>query len=117
MAEKNVEKLEKKVEKLEEKKEELEEEIKTQKKLTQKAKASAKRFNDEFKKSLNTAVVAAFSFLIALAWRDLITEYVSKATSFSPIQGHLITALIVTIIAVIGIIITTSLLTKEESKS
>ena len=59
--------------------------------------------NEEFKRSTNTAIVAAFSFLIGLVWRDLITEYIDKITSLTPLHGKIITALIVTFIAVIGI--------------
>ncbi len=80
----------------------------------QKLKASAVRFNNELRKTLNTAIVAAFSFLIALTWRDLITEYVNTLTSISPLQGNLIKALIVTIVGVAGILMTTFLIKKQE---
>jgi len=72
------------------------------------------KFKEELKKSTNTAIVAAFGFLIALTWRDLISEYVAQATSYSPLQGKFFSALIITIIAVIGILITTVLLSKKE---
>lgn len=72
------------------------------------------RFKDELKKSTNMAIVAAFGFLIALTWRDVISEYVTQITSYSPLQGKLFSALIITIIAVIGILITTILLSKKE---
>lgn len=80
----------------------------------EKLKASATRFNNEVKKSLNTALVAAFSFVIALAWRDLIAEQISQITSLSPLQGKLFSAIIITIVGVIGILIVTSLLNKKE---
>ena len=76
-------------------------------------KERAKKFNNELKKSLNTAIVAAFGFLIALAWRDAITGYVNSLTSMSPLQGNLISAIIITIIGVVGILIVTSLLSKK----
>ena len=78
-----------------------------------KLKASAKKFNNELKKAIGTALMAAFGFLIALAWRDAITEYVSKITAASPIQGTLVSAIIITIISVIGILIITSFLKQE----
>ncbi len=61
-----------------------------------------KKFNLEIKKSMNTAIVAAFGFLMALAWRDVITEYINEITSISPVQGKLISAIIITLIGVIG---------------
>ncbi len=79
-----------------------------------KTKASAKKFNNEVKKAISTAIVAAFGFIIALAWRDVITEYIDKLTAISPIQGKLVSALIITIIGVIGIIIVTKILKVKE---
>ncbi len=67
-----------------------------------------KKFNLELKKATNTGMVAAFGFLIALVWRDLIVEYVNEITQVSPIQGKLISAVIVTIICVMGILIIAS---------
>ena len=90
--------------------------IMVKKKLTkrEKVKTSAKKLHNEFNKSLNTAVVAAFGFLIALAWRDAISEYVNSLTAMSPVQGNLISAVIITIIGVIGILIATKLFSKNE---
>lgn len=64
----------------------------------------------ETKNRLVTALVAAFAFLIALAWRDLIKEIVDKIVSKFVINGHgyissIITAIIITFVCVIGIII------------
>ena len=66
-----------------------------------------KKFRKELRKAMHTAIVAAFGFLIALVWRDLIVEYVDDLTSISPIQGRLMTAIFVTILSVIGILIIT----------
>jgi len=67
-------------------------------------------FKKEFKKQLAIALLAAFAFLIALSWRDFISEIVNKIIIFFGIQGQtyivkFIAALIITIIAVIGILI------------
>lgn len=94
-----------------------EEKISRYKFAKQKAKDSAKKLRKEFNKALTTAIVAAFGFLMALAWRDAITEYVNKIAAASPIQGKLITALIVTIVSVIGIIIITSLLSENTESA
>ena len=79
-----------------------------------KVKQKAKTFNKELKRSTNTAIVAAFSFLIALVWKEAITEYVNKITSVKPFHGKLISAIIVTIICVLGILLVTKLLKIKE---
>ena len=70
-----------------------------------KTKARAKHLRNEFNKALNTALIAAFGFLIALVWRDVIKEWISVIAEKSPVQGQLISALIVTVVCVIGIIV------------
>jgi len=90
-------------------------------KLRNKAKAYRERtkryknkFNTELRKAINTAIVAAFGFIIALSWREVITEYVNAISKISPLQGKLIEAIIITIISVIGILIVTSIFTKKD---
>jgi uncharacterized membrane protein len=73
--------------------------------IKERAKESAIRFKRELKKSIVTAIVAAFSFLIALSWRDLITEWVTKISESSPIKSSFITTTIITFIGVIGILL------------
>ncbi len=82
--------------------------------LREKAKKSANNFKKELKTAVSTAIVAAFGFLIALQWKDLITEFVNQISSKSPVQGTLVTTLIVTIVSVLGIILTTKLLSNKE---
>jgi hypothetical protein len=89
------------------------EELTKSQKLKLKAKESAIKFRDEFRKSIATAIIAAFGFLIALVWKDVITEWVTKISEASPIKGSLISALFTTVIAVIGILLV-SKLHKEE---
>jgi len=89
-------------------------ELTKRQKLKLKAKASAKKFKREIKKSTNTGIVAAFGFLMALAWRDVITGYVSKISELSPVKGQLISAIIITIISVIGILVVTKLLSETK---
>jgi len=71
--------------------------------LKSKATESAKKFNAEVRKATSTAIVAAFSFLIALT---LVT--------LSQAQGKVLSALIITIICVVGIILTSKLLKVNE---
>jgi len=91
-------------------------ELTKRQKLALKAKESARRFQREFRKSIVTAMAAAFGFLIALVWKDVITEWVTKISETSPVKNSLITALITTIIAVIGILLISKLY-KEETKN
>ncbi len=78
-------------------------------------KKSIDKFKTDFKKSIMTALVAAFGFLISLAWRDVIVEAVDKITALTPLHGKIISATIITIISVIGILIITKIFsTKEE---
>lgn len=74
-------------------------------KLKLKAKESASKFKRELRKSTTTAIVAAFGFLIALTWRDVITEWVEKISSVSPLKSNLFSALIITVVSITGILI------------
>jgi len=64
-------------------------------------------YKKELKKTLLTTVVAAFGFLLALSWREVLGEYIAVVTSLSPVQGSLIEAGFITVIAVFGILIFT----------
>ena len=89
----------------------IKEKAKTQ---AQRAKEKARKFNRELKKALYTAFLAAFGFLIALVWRDVIQSWVERISATSPVQGLLVSALIVTIICVLGILIVTKFLKEKE---
>jgi len=69
-------------------------------------------YKKEVKKSLLTAIIAAFGFLLALSWREALKEYISLVTALSPLKGSLIEAGIVTSIAALGILIVTKLLSE-----
>lgn len=92
---------------------ELKDEVKEIKNLMPKQiKESAKKFNSEVKKSVSTAIIAAFGLLTALAWKDVISEFVNKIVGSSPVQGLLINAIIITIISVVAIMLITKFLEK-----
>lgn len=80
----------------------------------EKIKSSARRFESEFKKSVSTALIAAFGFIIALAWRDYITEALNSLVKVSPLQGKLFSALIITFFSVVGILVVTRFLSVKE---
>ena len=90
--------------------------LKEQKNLTKKAvqttKQIAKNLRSETQQHAVTAIIAAFGFIIALVWKDAIKEYVNIFVTKFSVSGPsalitFYTAMITTIIAVIGIVIIT----------
>ena len=71
------------------------------------AKKTKQKIREEIRIILSTGFITAFGLLMALTWKDVITEYVNELSSISPIQGSLVTAILITIISVIGILIIT----------
>ncbi len=76
-------------------------------------------FKREVRKNIATAGAAAFAFLIALAWRDAIADAVNKLISILNISNtdylyKFLTALVITLVGVIGIWITSKIVAKEE---
>ncbi len=70
---------------------------------------ASKKFQHEIRKNIATAILAAFGFMIALVWRDVVKDGVTKLIEYSNLNGDgytftIITAFITTIICVIGII-------------
>ena len=82
--------------------------------LRERTKASAAKFKRELRKSTVTAITAAFGFLIALAWRDVIVEVVNKVADSSPLGGSLMAAITITVISVLGIVIVSNFALKKE---
>lgn len=71
--------------------------------------SAAKTVRQGIRKNIAKSVLAAFGFMIALVWRDVVKEGVSKMVEWFSITGDgymftLITAFVTTIICVIGII-------------
>ena len=70
----------------------------------------AKKLKLETQKHIGIAITSAFALLIALAWKDVVSEYVKKITERLAITGpaplyQLYGALVTTIVCVIGIIL------------
>lgn len=89
---------------------------KKQKLLKEKTKKATLEFQKEFKKSVVGAIISAFSLIIALTWRDVITALVTKISSEAPIKNSLISALIITTISVIGILIVSKIGKEKDEK-
>ena len=85
--------------------------------LHEKAKKGVHAFKKEFKKEMNTAILAAFGFLIALVWKDVITAAVNKISEKAPFGGAIISALLVTTICVIGIMIFSRILKNKDEEN
>ncbi len=77
---------------------------------------SAKKFNREVRKTINTSLITALGLITAFVWKDVVEEFLNKLTSASPVQGKFISALIVTAIAVIGIMIITKISPADDKK-
>ena len=78
-----------------------------------------KTIQSKFKEHASTAIIAAFSFLIAFAWKDLIVKLVKENLSFGildkyPYLPELITAITVTFIAILGISLVSLWASKEK---
>lgn len=69
----------------------------------------AEKLSKEVRKNIGSAIVAAFAFIIALVWRDVIKEAVDKMILDFGLVGdtyniRLLAAFITTIICVVGIL-------------
>ena len=62
-------------------------------------------FKLKFREQTTAAIITAFGLVIALAWKDVITQGIEQ---LNPFQGSnlLFSALVVTLIGVMGILIT-----------
>jgi len=93
--------------------EEVQKEVKKQisKKLIEKAHS----FRSEYTKQVSTAVITSFGLVIALAWKDTITEFVKRV---NPVADNLlISAVLVTAISIIGIAIISKWAKKHENSN
>ena len=84
-------------------------------KVKDKLKAHAGSLKSEFKKQTSTAIMAAFGLIIALSWKDVITFYVGKI-EFVKEYGLLATAVVMTIISVVGILLISKWAKSGEDK-
>ncbi len=71
--------------------------------------SAAKKVKREVRKNVAKSVLAAFGFMIALVWRDVVKEGVNKLIEIFSITGDgyvftMLTAFVTTIVCVIGII-------------
>ena len=74
------------------------------KQLFEKATAKTSVFKTKFKEQVSTAILTAFGLVIALAWKDVITDVTNKLNPLAT-SNLLISAFIVTAISVVGMLI------------
>lgn len=77
--------------------------------LDDKLLSAAKRVKQDIRNNMAKSVLAAFGFMIALVWRDVVKDGVNKLIAYSNLNGDgymftVITALVTTLICVVGII-------------
>ena len=85
------------------------------------AKEKTLYLHSKFKEHSSTAIIAALSFVIALAWKDLVIEVVNEFLKPSilvqyPYLSELITAITVTIFAIVAITFVSKWANKPEEK-
>ncbi len=80
-----------------------------------------KKLRDEYRNQMITAVTAAFAFLIALTWRTPIQTTVSLIISKLNVHGSQVyveyaSAVVITLVAVLGIMFISKLKVEAEKK-
>ena len=98
---------------------ELKEQLKIEKHKIILSKASV--FSSEYKKQVSTAIMTAFGLVIALSWKDVVTALLPSITTPSflenyPLLTSLYTAIIITLVAVIGIVLVANWSKPSETK-
>ena len=71
-----------------------------------------KKFREEMKKTIEASLVAAFGLVTGLAWKDVIDSYMSQV--LSPSQSKLVTAIIITAVSVVAIMVITKILSSGK---
>ncbi len=75
-------------------------------------------FKNEFRKHLTTFITGAFAFVAALLWRDAIKSLLDRTMQWMPegdeVFYQFFTAILVSIVAVVAIVIISRILKVEE---
>lgn len=88
---------------------------------TRRATAATRGLTKDARKHAATAIAAAFAFLIALTWRDAISEGVNKLISLlelteSAYLYKIVVAVVITVICVIGVTLTARFLRSKAAE-
>ena len=92
---------------------------KQHKDLMSTTKKALKKLENQTRKQTATAIITAFTFLLALVWRDVISSASKKIISFYAIQAsQLVTqfyaAIFTTLLAVLGILLVNKILVNPK---
>ena len=87
----------------------------------QKIISKAAEIRNEYRKQVATAIITALGLVIALAWKDVVTALMPSITTPAmlakyPAIANLYSALIITVVAVVGIIFMSRLGKSSEEK-
>ncbi len=87
----------------------------------EKLRRAAGKFRAEVRKNVVTAITAALGFTIALVWRDAIQESINKVLAYVGLTSEaylfrIFSAILVTIIAVIGVMLISRWAKKKEEE-
>jgi len=90
-------------------------------KEAEKLRKAADKFHKEIRKNIVTAVTAALGFMIALVWRDAMQESINKILAYIGLTGEaylfrIFSAILVTFIAVLGVMFVSRWAEKKEEK-
>ena len=82
---------------------------------------TAERLREEVRRNIAISVGAGFAFLIALVWKDVIQEGVNIILEYLQLTGEgyhikLLSAVVVTVICIVGIIYISRWAPKKEEK-
>jgi hypothetical protein len=85
------------------------------------ARSKAEALRREYKKQVSTAIITAFGLVIALVWKDVVTAILPTVTTPTflekfPLLASLYTAMAVTAIIVVGIILISNWAKSPEEK-
>ena len=84
-------------------------------------KEKIQEFRKEFRNQSVIAIIAAFGFLIALSWRDFISDSINSLVTALGVSEKLylyklLSAVFITLIAILGIMIVSKLKIEGETK-
>jgi len=77
-------------------------------------KKSIRKPLSKLKEIIATGMTTALGLIIALSWKDVLTEYFDKLASVSPVQGTFITAIIITLLSAIALLIISTLVADKK---
>ncbi|MEX0920939.1 MAG: DUF5654 family protein [Candidatus Pacearchaeota archaeon] len=82
--------------------------------VKKKSKSQIRKINLEFRKASSAAIIGAAGFVAGLAWMDVVREFFNEVLGSNSLQNSLFSAIAVTILTVIIIMIVSKIKPSEE---